>query len=198
MFTEIANGAEARIYTHKLFDKTVVTKQRIEKEYRDKLLDNKIIKQRTKSEAILLKKVKDIGLFSPSIYFVGKDKIVMEYLVNTNEHDKYLQEIGKNIAVLHNNNIIHGDLNLINIITTKEKGKKEQQARIYFIDFGLGFMSNKIEDKATDLLVLKKTLLSLKSTEKLWKDMLLGYEKETSNKEIINKIKEIESRGRYL
>ncbi len=195
MFTEIANGAEARIYTHKLFDKTVVTKQRIEKEYRDKLLDNKIIKQRTKSEAILLKKVKDIGLFSPSIYFVGKDKIVMEYLVNTNEHDKYLQEIGKNIAVLHNNNIIHGDLNLINIITTKGS---DQQTKIYFIDFGLGFMSNKIEDKATDLLVLKKTLLSLKSTEKLWKDMLLGYEKETSNKEIINKIKEIESRGRYL
>lgn len=195
MFTEIANGAEARIYTHKLFDKTVVTKQRIEKEYRDKVLDNKIIKQRTKSEAILLKKVKDIGLFSPSIYFVGKDKIVMEYLVNTNEHDKYLQEIGKNIAVLHNNNIIHGDLNLINIITTKGS---DQQTKIYFIDFGLGFTSNKIEDKATDLLVLKKTLLSLKSTEKLWKDMLLGYEKETSNKEIINKIKEIESRGRYL
>jgi len=195
MFTEIANGAEARIYTHKLFNKTVVTKQRIEKEYRDKALDAKIIKQRTKSEAILLKKVKDIGLFSPSIYFVGKDKIVMEYLVNTNEHDKYLGEIGKNIAVLHNNNIIHGDLNLINIITTKGP---DQQAKIYFIDFGLGFMSNKIEDKATDLLVLKKTLLSLKSTEKLWKDMLLGYEKETSNKEIINKIKEIESRGRYL
>ncbi len=195
MFTEIANGAEARIYTHKLFDKTVVTKQRIEKKYRDKALDNKIIKQRTKSEAILLKKVKDIGLSSPSIYFVGKDKIVMEYLVNTNEHNKHLQEIGKNIAVLHNNNIIHGDLNLINIITTKGS---DQQTKIYFIDFGLGFMSNKIEDKATDLLVLKKTLLSLKSTEKLWKDMLLGYEKETSNKEIINKIKEIESRGRYL
>jgi Kae1-associated kinase Bud32 len=195
MFTEIANGAEARIYTHKLFGKTVVTKQRIEKEYRDKALDNKIIKQRTKSEALLLKKVKDIGLFSPSICYVGKDKIVMEYLVNTNEHNKYLGEIGKNIAILHNNNIIHGDLNLINIITTKSS---DQQAKIYFIDFGLGFTSNKIEDKATDLLVLKKTLLSLKSTEKLWKDMLLGYEKETSNKEIINKIKEIESRGRYL
>lgn len=195
MFNEIANGAEAKIYTHKLFDKLVVTKQRVSKEYRDKTLDNKIIKFRTKSEAVLLKKVKDIGLFSPSIYFVGKDKIVMEYLINTNEHNDYLDEIGKNIAVLHNNNIIHGDLNLINIITTK--GIK-QKTKIYFIDFGLGFMSNKIEDKATDLLVLKKTLLSLKSTEKLWKGMLLGYEKETNNKEIINKIKEIESRGRYL
>jgi len=195
MFTEIANGAEAKIYTHKLFNKTIVTKQRIEKEYRDKALDAKIIKQRTKSEALLLKKVKEIGLFSPSIFYVGNDKIVMEHLINTNEHDKYLGEIGKNIAVLHNNNIIHGDLNLINIITTKSS---DQQTKIYFIDFGLGFTSNKIEDKATDLLVLKKTLLSLKSTENLWKDMLLGYEKETSNKEIINKIKEIESRGRYL
>jgi len=194
MFNEIATGAEAKIFIHKLFDKDVVTKQRISKDYRNKQLDNKIIKQRTKSEALLLKKVKDIGLSSPNIYYVGKNKLVMEYLVNTNNHDKCLIEIGKQIATLHKSNIIHGDLNLINIITTKEK----KDIKIYFIDFGLGFISNKVEDKATDLLVLKKTLLSLKKTEGLWEEILAGYEKETENKEIINKIKEIESRGRYL
>jgi len=194
MFNEIATGAEAKIFIHKLFDKDVVTKQRISKDYRNKQLDNKIIKQRTKSEALLLKKVKDIGLLSPNIYYVGKNKLVMEYLVNTNNHDKCLIEIGKQIATLHKSNIIHGDLNLINIITTKEK----KDIKIYFIDFGLGFISNKVEDKATDLLVLKKTLLSLKKTEGLWEEILAGYEKETENKEIINKIKEIESRGRYL
>ncbi len=195
MFNEIANGAEAKILVHKLFGKEVITKQRISKDYRNKLLDTRIIKQRTKSEALLLKKVKEIGLYSPSLYYVGRDKIVMEYLANTNEHHRHLDEIGKNIATLHNNNIIHGDLNLINIITTKNKKAK---TKIYFIDFGLGSISNKIEDKATDLLVLKKTLLSLKKTENLWKGMLFGYEKETKNKEIINKIKEIEARGRYL
>jgi Kae1-associated kinase Bud32 len=193
MFNEIANGAEARIYVHNLFDNLVVVKQRISKEYRNKILDNKIIKQRTKSEAILLRKVKEIGLYSPSIYYVGRDKIVMEYLKNTNQHKECLGEIGKCISKLHKNNIIHGDLNLINIITIKKN-----KTCIYFIDFGLGFISNRTEDKATDLVVLKKTLLSLKKTEKMWKGIISGYEKDGNNKEIISKIKEIEERGRYL
>ncbi len=190
MFTEIANGAEAKIIKHNIFSKPVITKLRISKNYRNKILDNKIIKQRTKSEAILLKKVKEINLFAPTIYYVGPKKIIMEYLENKNQHEQMLLEIGRSIAILHNNNIIHGDLNLINIITTENK--------VYFIDFGLGFISNKVEDKATDLLVLKKTLLSLKKTEGLWKDMLFGYQEKTNNKNITHKIKEIEGRGRYL
>jgi len=195
MFTEIANGAEAKVFVHQLFDKKVITKQRISKDYRAKELDNKIIKQRTKSEAQLIKKVKEIGLYTPFIYYVGKDKIIMEYLSNTNEHKQCLKEIGKEIAKLHNNQIIHGDLNLINIITTKHK---ENKIKLYFIDFGLGYISNKIEDKATDLLVFKKTLLSLKKTEKLWTGILAGYKTETNNKEIINKINDVAARGRYL
>jgi len=190
MFTEIANGAEARITKHELFSKPVITKLRISKEYRNKILDTKIIKQRTKSEALLLKKIKELNLFAPTIYYVGKNQIIMEYLENSNEHHKMLKEIGESIATLHNNNIIHGDLNLINILTKDNK--------VYFIDFGLGFVSNKLEDKATDLLVLKKTLLSLKSTEKLWKEILGGYQTKTNNKSIVTKIKEIEGRGRYL
>jgi len=190
MFTEIANGAEAKIIKHKLFNKEVITKQRISKEYRNKILDNKIIKQRTKSEALLLKKTKEINLFAPTIYYVGNKKIVMEYLENTSNHENMLKEIGYSIAKLHNNDIIHGDLNLINILTNNNK--------VYFIDFGLGFISNKAEDKATDLLVLKKTLQSLKKTEKLWKNILSGYQERTNNTEISTRIKEIEGRGRYL
>jgi N6-L-threonylcarbamoyladenine synthase/protein kinase Bud32 len=114
----------------------------------------------------------------------------MEYIKNTNKHFQKTKEIGMEIAKLHNYNIIHGDLNLINIITNKNK--------IYFIDFGLGHISKKIEEKATDLLVFKKTLLSYKNTEKFWQNILEGYKQEINNKDITKKINIIEKRGRYL
>jgi len=186
----IAQGAEATIYKTKLFNKDVIIKERVSKKYRDPKLDTKIIKQRNKQEALLLTKIKKYDLNTPFIYFVGTNKIIMQYIKNTNKHFLKTKEIGKEIAKLHNSNIIHGDLNLINIITNNNK--------IYFIDFGLGHASYKIEEKATDLLVFKKTLLSYKKTEDLWVKILNGYKSETNNKNILKHIEIIEKRARYL
>jgi Kae1-associated kinase Bud32 len=183
-------GAEAVIYSQKIFNKTIFIKNRISKSYRNPKLDQKIIKVRNKQEATLINKVKILGINTPSIYYLGKNTIYLEKLNNSKKHHIYLSKIGSEIAKLHNGQIIHGDLNLINIITQKNK--------IYFIDFGLGYISNKIEDKATDLLVFKKTLKSSSKTSKYWEEILLGYKKDTNNKEIIPKIFEIEKRGRYL
>ncbi len=187
---EIAHGAEAIIYKSKLFKKDICIKQRISKEYRHPFLDKKMIKTRNKEEVFLLNKIKKINLNSPYIYYVSENKIIMEYIYNEKKHTKKLFEIGEEIAKLHNNNIIHGDLNLINIITNKDK--------IYFIDFGLGYVSFKLEDKATDLLVFKKTLKALKKTEYFWKDIIKGYLKKTKNKQILKQIEVIEKRARYL
>jgi len=186
----IAKGAEATIYKTKIFNKNVCIKERSPKKYRHIKLDNKILKARNKEEINLLKKVKEIGLNSPTIYSISNNKIVMEYIPNNNKHKEKLIEIGQEIAKLHNNNIIHGDLNLINLLTYEDK--------VYFIDFGLGYVSLKIEDKATDLLVFKKTLLALKKTEKLWEDIKKGYLTKTNNKSIVKHIENIENRGRYL
>lgn len=187
---QIAHGAEAFVYKDKLLGKDVCVKERISKKYRHPLLDKRIIKTRNKEEATLLKKIKEYGLNSPSIYYISENKIIMEFLEDEKKHNKMLFEIGEEIAKLHNNNIIHGDLNLINILINKNK--------VYFIDFGLGFVSLKIEDKATDLLVFKKTLLSLTKTEKYWPNILKGYLNKTNKKEIVKKINEIEKRARYL
>lgn len=186
----IAYGAEAKIYKTKIFNKDVIIKQRLSKKYRHKTLDKKIIKKRNKEEANLLKKIKKYNINCTTVYYVGEDKIIMSYLQNENTHKKKLIEIGKEISKLHDHGIIHGDLNLINIIINNNK--------IFFIDFGLGSVSSKIEDKATDLLVFKKTLLSQKKTESFWEQILEGYSKETNKKEIIKKIEIIEKRVRYL
>ncbi len=187
---EVNKGAEAVIYKTKIFDKSIFIKERVSKKYRNKKLDQRIIKIRNKQEASLLKKIKNYGLNTPFVYYVGTNKIVMDEIINDFKHDKYLIDIGTNIATLHNNNIIHGDLNLINIITNNNK--------IYFIDFGLGFVSSKIEDKATDLLVFKKTLNSSYKTKDYWKEIINGYLSTIDNKNIVEKINNIEKRGRYL
>ena len=184
---EINSGAEAKIFSK---GKNII-KERISKDYRDSVLDKKIIKTRNKQEATLLKKANGLGINAPIVYSVTENTIVMEKIENSKEHEKCLLAIGKEIARLHNNGIIHGDLNLINILTTKEK-------KIYFIDFGLGYLSNKIEDKATDLLVFKKTLKASKKTEKFWEKILAGYQKETKDSKILSHIETIEKRARYL
>lgn len=180
---EINKGAEAII----LLEGKKIIKKRTSKSYRDPVLDKKLIKTRNKQESTLLKRAKGAGINTPVIFSITENTIVMEKLDNTNEHKKLAKEIGKEIAKLHDAGIIHGDLNLINIITTKEK-------KIYFIDFGLGYLSNKIEDKATDLLVFKKTLMAAKKTEGLWKGIVEGYK----NPVVLEKIKDIEKRARYL
>ncbi len=187
---KIAHGAEAIVYKSQILGKNIIIKKRQYKKYRHPSLDSRIIKQRNKEEALLLKKIKSYNINTPYVYYVGTDKIIMQEIKNTNQHSKYLDKIGKEIAKLHNHNIIHGDLNLINILTSG--------TNVYFIDFGLGSTSSKIEDKATDLLVFKKTLLSLRKTEKYWDKILKGYAKKTNHKQIIEKIEIIENRARYL
>jgi TP53 regulating kinase-like protein len=98
--------------------------------------------------------------------------------------------LGENIAVLHQNDIIHGDLTTSNMILKNNK--------IYFIDFGLGFQSARIEDKAVDLHLLRQALESkhFKHWQTLFDAVLLGY-KKLGNEAVLLQLKKVESRGRY-
>ena len=105
--------------------------------------------------------------------------------------ERLSKDIGQKIAILHNNEIIHGDLTTSNMIFNKE---------IYFIDFGLGYFSQKIEDKAVDLHLLKEALESKHSKiwEKCYKHALDEYSKKANkSREVIKRIKVVEKRGRY-
>ena len=96
--------------------------------------------------------------------------------------------LGKYIARLHMANIIHGDITSSNIMLNDKN-------QLVFLDFGLGRYSNLDEDKAVDLLVLKKSLQSInyELALKYFKSVLKGY----GDDKILNKILDIESRGRY-
>jgi Kae1-associated kinase Bud32 len=126
-------------------------------------------------------------------YISGKK--ISENLENLSlrEQKNIMKDLGNQIAKLHNNNIIHGDLTTSNFIIN-EKGK------IYIIDFGLSFISIKIEDKANDIYLLKQALKTKhsKNFEFLFKEFLDGYSKKAKEvNKILERLQIIEKRGRY-
>jgi TP53 regulating kinase-like protein len=192
----IAQGAEAKLF----LDSKKITKDRFKKTYRIKEIDERLRKSRTRREAKILDKLKTINFPCPKlIHSDDKEVLEMEYIKGQKVRDileksnyiRLSEEIGKKVAILHNNTIIHGDLTTSNMLLNKE---------INFIDFGLSFFSHKIEDMAVDLHLLKQALESKhhKIWEKCFNAVLKAYEKEsTKGKEVLNRLKVVETRGRY-
>lgn len=194
----IAQGAESKLF---LVDGKIL-KNRFKKNYRLKEIDDKLRKFRTKREAKVLQKLEAIGFPVPKLIKndekenleieLIEGKLLKDVLEKEN-YAKLSKEIGEKVAILHNNNIIHGDLTTSNMILDKNN-------KIFFIDFGLSFFSHKIEDKAVDLHLLKEALESKHYSiwEKCYKAALEGYAKMAEDsKEILRRIKIVESRGRY-
>jgi TP53 regulating kinase-like protein len=138
------------------------------------------------------------------------------------------KKVGEEISKLHNADIIHGDLTTSNMILVEEKNSKkissgvgeslheypfqnasvgssrrglvsDSEPIIFFIDFGLGYISPKVEDKAVDLHLLKQALEAkhFKNWEILFSEVLKGYRNSKNYEKVIERIAIIEKRGRY-
>ncbi len=248
----ISRGAEAVI----IQAGSNIIKKRIPKSYRFPELDEKIRKQRTKKEAKLIQKANELipspklissplnfpsttDNYSLSIEFL-KGKKLSEHLEESN-YKKICNQIGKNIAKLHDAGIIHGDLTTSNMIYVEENDEKynkptfnnykknkikysndklqsndftndnikdmrneladtaHEAGKVYFIDFGLGFHSNRIEDKAVDLHLIKQALEAKHSSiyETAFKSILQGYKTSKNYSATIKQLEKVEKRGRY-
>jgi len=197
----IARGAEAILYRKN----NLLIKERIRKKYRIKQIDEKLRRNRTTLEASLLSHARRVGVPTPKIVKVDRDKckIIMEFLPGTKLRDliptlpnntlaRICQEVGRSIGKLHKAGIIHGDLTTSNMIY--------YEGKVYFIDFGLGFFSRKIEDQGVDLKLLKDALKSthFKVLNVCWRNILKGYKEEYPKADlVIKRVEEIEKRGRY-
>ena len=190
----IQQGAEAIIS----LEKNQITKERISKSYRLPIIDKRLRKSRTKSEAKIINKLSEIINVPKIIESDNQENILMEFIngKKLSEHLEKLnwkiicKELGKSIAKIHNQDIIHGDL------TTSNMMLKDKE--LYLIDYGLGFHSRKIEDKAVDLHLLKQALEAkhFDIAREAIKIILNSY--NASQKPLIlERIKKIESRGRY-
>ena len=190
----IFQGAEATITK----EKNTILKTRLPKTYRIQELDNKLISQRTRKERKLLEKLRNeikvpqvISFSSNTIALeMIKGKMLSKILEKIPDKSKIAKEIGSSLAKMHSLDVIHGDLTTSNMIRTK--------AGIYFIDFGLGYESGSVEDKAVDLHVLKEALNAKhpKVSDSFFKSILQGY-KSPNTLLVLKRLEIVETRGRY-
>jgi len=180
-------GAEAVLRKDKLLRREVVIKERIRKNYRIKELDSKLRKERTRAEARLLHRAKLAGVCCPTVLEVDGFSITMSFL--SGDHPVMgisdCREAGRMLASLHCAGIIHGDFTPVNLMLSKGK--------LFVIDFGLGFFSNDIEDKAIDVFTMVKAL-----DKKRGEAFLHGYSTRNPKHEtVMKRLKEVEKRVRY-
>ena len=71
--------------------------------------------------------------------------------------------------------------------------------KIFFVDFGLGYISKKLEDKAVDLHLLKQALEAkhFQHWKTLFDSVSEGYKISKECKKVLEKLKAVEKRGRY-
>ncbi len=203
------NGAEAKVYLAMWHGEPAVRKIRESKIYRNPSLDQSLRSKRTKQETVVLHSAKLGGVLCPKVMFADPERceIVMEYIRGTHMKEiaqdpqcqkdprKLYLETGKTIARLHECKIAHGDLTTKNILI--------KEGKIHLIDFGLSFFSERIEDQAEDLHLLKQALVSMNppsASTIAFSEVMRGYAIKAGKKKtrkLLEQILEIEKRGRY-
>ncbi|WP_455463547.1 KEOPS complex kinase/ATPase Bud32 [Candidatus Hodarchaeum mangrovi] len=203
---KIAKGAEAIIFSGKYLDYSVIIKHRLPKKYRIPEIDNIIRMQRLRAEARITAFAWKIGGQVPTIFALDpfKNLLIMEKIdgkllfKSLSFEDQTLKQnlfykTGNQIGLLHQNEIIHGDLTVFNVIITPSE-------KTFIIDFGLAQISNEVEKKAEDLLTFRNTLKAIsKDYKKLFQSFRKGYlDIYREGKNALEHMKKIESRARYI
>ena len=207
--TLLKRGAEASLYLAEWHGKNAVIKTRLPKMYRHEKLDKIIRTYRTVHEPQLMHESKKAGVSTPIIYLVDVENatIVMEYIegnqvkkmlttLSANKRNGVCIRIGELVARLHKNCIIHGDLTTSNMI-------QKEDGRIFLVDFGIGEKNSELEARGVDLHLLKRALQSThyRFAEECFKAVVKGYSSvlgENEAKDVLNKIRDLERRGRYV
>ena len=186
-------GAEAILSKISVQGIPAVEKVRVGKKYRVRQLDESIRSTRTKREARLLAKAKQAGVLCPVVYQVGEFSIRMKFLEGKMLYhelrrrgisDGELSDAAGILVKLHSADVVHGDYTPANLMDTPDG--------MAVIDFGLGSISTDSEDKATDIVMMKKSLGA--DGEKF----VSAYSKKGGKQSVVRMVSEIEKRARYM
>jgi TP53 regulating kinase and related kinases len=202
-------GAEADVFRGEWCGEPAVYKMRKPLPYRLPELDTQIRSQRTVHEAQMLHQSKLAGVSAPHLYYLSPPEalLVMEYVKGerlrtlllkadlTKERVEALGDgFGRSIAKLHAAGIMHGDLTTSNVIVDGDA--------LSLVDFGLAVHSQRLEDQAVDLRLIKETLTGAHHavSKPFMQAFLSGYSSVLGKARAAaatRKLAEIERRGRY-
>lgn len=202
----LKKGSEADLLLIDWYGKRALSKLRTQRFYRNPILDKELRQRRTIHEAEMLSKAKEARIRSPYVYFLDtyRNEIIMEYIEGAILKSVFSADLalklGECIAKLHSKNIIHGDITTSNFILENHSQNKHTELAI--IDFGLSFFSQRLEDMASDVRMLKEVLNSVHY--EIFDQAFLNFSEEYSafspsdrGRKVLRKVDEIQSRGRY-
>jgi TP53 regulating kinase-like protein len=209
----VFRGAESRVWFGLYNGINVVKKERFVKKYRILDLDLRLTRERIRAEVRAIRKIKDkcpqLGRSLPSILFVDDRNIIMTQIkdsINVCQHlrnnsvqnknnenqiiNELLVSLGQIIAQIHSCGVIHGDLTTSNFLINDTK-------QLVPIDFGLSSFSTSSEDRAVDLYVLERALISTHPNLN-FEILLQSYAKhmDKSGTDILKKLEAVRLRGR--
>ncbi|MEM0057205.1 MAG: Kae1-associated kinase Bud32 [Candidatus Geothermarchaeota archaeon] len=206
----ISRGAESDLYLTTYLGYKCVLKYRRRKAYRNPILDEKIQVKRTYKEALILRKLRKSGLSVPRPMYVNVHEgyFLMEYIDGDLLRDLLLErklstsmivyisrELGKEVALMHNSGISHGDLTTSNMLLDRFNNK------LYLIDFGLGLLDADIEEKAIDIEIFYRVLKATHTEvmKLIFSNFIHTYVKNSADGErVISRCKELLKMGRYV
>ena len=202
-------GAEADLFLSELPPWKAVVKRRVRKAYRHEELDAKIRKERTVKESSSIHEAKIAGARTPSILGLDLERssIIMTFIDGKVARDAIdtmvdsrrlhlLEEIGRQVGLLHSAGIVHGDLTTSNIILPEDE-------RPFIIDFGMASRSSEPEDRGTDLHLIQRSLIATHALDPTssFRRVAKGYRESAGDKiaeSSLRKAAEIARRGRYF
>lgn len=205
----ISQGAEARVFGLELFGMPAVAKHRFSKRYRVAELDERLRRERTVHEVRCVRRARHVGVAVPAVLMVDQHVIYFERILGPTAKDfvdenglsqavrRLMSEIGEAVARLHDNGITHGDLTTSNFLCLLDENKLMKQ--LFVIDFGLGSMRPQVEDKAVDLYVLERALVSthVQHSKDLLEIVLEAYAKHsTAAAATLKRLDAVRARGR--
>lgn len=193
---KVAEGAEADIYEGRLLDIDVIIKRRRRKPYIASGLETDLRLHRTRNEARIIGVAKVHGINVPPVLMVGLDTIYIgridgeplsSFLLHAapRERARIFADAGATLRKLHDLGVAHGDYTPANMLVD---GKHQ----LWVIDFGLAVQSASVEDKALDVLLLKRAINAPN-----YNAFLKAYSENGSVRPVLLKLADIERRGRY-
>jgi N6-L-threonylcarbamoyladenine synthase/protein kinase Bud32 len=187
-----------------------VVKRREPRSYRHPELDERIRRERTRSEARLTSEARRQGVPTPVVRDVDvAETTIVFQRVGTTDLDGALtadrvRAVGRHLARIHDAGFVHGDPTTRNVRVAANEGAggsaaTDGGADVFLIDFGLGYHTGHEEDHAMDVHVLAQSLAgTADDPERLQAAAEAAYRATSDRGEaVLDRLRAVEGRGRY-
>lgn len=206
----VSRGAEASLRRVEWMGRPALLKERDAKGYRPKALDDRLRRERTRTEARLLVEARRLGVRTPLVYDIDveKHRLVLEELPGPtlkqliDAHgssaaplEGAARRFGEALGHLHAGGISHGDLTSSNVLFPDGAGGAPA-----FLDLSMGARNAGVEELGIDLHLVEEDFRALHPEgERLLRSFFEGYAEGNPEREreVRARAREIRGRVRY-